>query len=162
MVILSPYFSSMGWGKNSPPLRYFTPPQQLFGGRFALRFRPGKTLKKKGLQKAGVILVGGLAAALGQLVVQIGSIAVVDKMFGLQKPDEHDPVQNDRGVPAPLSLVVDAANVAQKAGVGQFGTRQRTFWSPARCPAPPSSGRPPPPPGCCRPRPVQPYPQTLP
>ncbi len=119
-----------GVGQKQPAVQVFHLAQQLLGGGVAFFLRGGKALKKEGLQKAGVILVGGGAAAGLQFVAQVLAVAPVNKALKLQKPDEHHPVQNDRGVPAPLPFIGDAANVAQKLGVGQLKLVKEFFGDP--------------------------------
>ena len=80
-------------------------PQHRFSLIRAFAFRQGKAFKKERVQKIEVIAV--LPVALLQLVVQVIRRAVVNEALPLQKVDEHDAVEQRRGVPAAVFFVGD-------------------------------------------------------
>ena len=112
-------FSCSTWcGRNRPPLRYRICPSSSLGlgGSFLLRL--GEALEEERLEELGVEAVLASPSCFVQLVLQVDLVAAVEKpALLLQEVDEHQPVQQDRGVPAPLPFVADAPDQLQERDV---------------------------------------------
>ena len=93
--------------------------EQLAGLLRSFFFRLGEALKEEGLEEFRVIAVLAPRFRFGQLVAEVVLVAAVEKTgrLLLQEVDEHQAVQQDRGVPPPLPLVGDAANQLQEGDV---------------------------------------------
>ena len=91
--------------------------EQFFRLGRAFAFRLGEAFKEQRLEELGVVAVLAALLRLSQLVAEVVQVPVINKSFLLQEVDKHQPVEQDRGVPAPLPLVADTANQFQERDV---------------------------------------------
>ena len=77
-----------------------------------VNLRLGERFEEQRIKKLAKESVFAALARLIQFGPQVIHVAVVEKEFLLQKPDEHQPVKNDRGVPTAVTLVVNALDLA--------------------------------------------------
>jgi hypothetical protein len=85
-------------------------------GRALVR-RLGEALEEKHAQKLGVIAVFATASALFEFALEVVEVPTVEESFALQEPDEHQAIEQDRGVPAAIALVVDAGDEVEELEV---------------------------------------------
>ena len=72
--------------------------QQAFRLRAALVLRFGEAFKKERIEKFAVVAVGAAVLAFFQFLFEIVAF-VLDEVFLLQKIDEHQAVEQNRGIP---------------------------------------------------------------
>jgi len=110
-----PLFDGMGQKQATVEVLDF--PQQFVGLRVAFIFRLGKAFEEQGFQELLIVRVAALLAGLRELVLKVLPIPVIEKEFALQEVDEHQAVEQDRGIPLLVALVVNAFDEFQKSKV---------------------------------------------
>ncbi|MBK9943104.1 MAG: hypothetical protein IPP13_15970 [Kouleothrix sp.] len=93
---------------------------QLRSTRVAQVVRPRETFEKERAQELGIEAINTARLALFEPALQILVVAAVEEALALQEVDEHQPVQQHRGIPAPLALVGNALDRAEQGLVQLF------------------------------------------
>src|SRR3954465_12686181 len=79
----------------------------LFGGA-------GEAPEEKERQEAAVEEIGPFLTARVELAAQIATISAIQETLLLEEVDEHQPVEQDGGVPAAVPLAIDPFDAAQE------------------------------------------------
>ena len=77
----------------------------------------GEGLEEQGIQELAEEAIDATLAALGQLGLQVVGVTAIEEELLLHEPDEHQPVQDDRGIPAAVALVGYAFDLVEQPGV---------------------------------------------
>jgi len=94
--------------QEQPAVQVADVAQQLAGSGRPLRRRLGKPFEEEHRQEILEIAVATFGFAGGQLVAQVIGVTAIEEELLLQEVNEHESVKQDRGIPAPVVVVVDA------------------------------------------------------